>query len=418
MYLTQSNVIRNLSKQEYALLKELCWYSKNLYNVALYSIRQYYFAEKKFLSYESNYHVCKDNENYKLLQAGISQQTLKVADRSFKSFFNLIKKAKSGEYRFQDIRMPGYLKKDALYPLILSTNAINIKDGFLTIPFSREFAKKYSNIKLIIPFPERLQNKKIKEVRILPVYNGQYFKIQYVYESKTQDLELNQDNALAIDIGLENLATCVNSKDGSSFIMDGRKLKSINHFYNKQKAKYQSIADKQGVKSTKKLKRLTLRRNNQTNDYIKKTARYIINYCIAHDIGTLIVGYTGDFKRSINLGKTTNQQFTQISFCALREQLSNLCEQYNMRYIEQEESYTSKASFLDEDIMPIFNGEPQDHTFSGKRIKRGLYRSGNKKIINADVNGACNILVKSKQKFDFKQLCIGLLASPLRIRIV
>lgn len=417
MYLTQSNQIRNLSKQQYEVLKEMCWISKNLYNVALYKIRQYYFAEKKFLNYESNYHECKSNENYKLLQAGISQQTLKMADRSFKSFFNLIKKAKVGDYRFQDIRIPHYLAKDDLFVLVLSTNAINIKDGFISIPFSREMKKKYPNTDIKIPFPKRLVDKKIKEVRIIPQFNGKFFKIQYCYESNTTDLGLNKDNALSIDVGLENLATCVDT-NGASFIIDGRKLKSINHYYNKQKAKKQSILDKQNLKYSKSMIKLINKRNNKANDYIKKSARNIINYCIKNDIGTVIVGYNSDFKRNINIGKVNNQQFTQISFGALRETIKNLCDQYNIKYIEQEESYTSKASFLDKDDIPIFN--PSDDTkyiFSGKRIKRGLYKSSNGTIINADVNGACNILVKSKQNFNFEKLCIGLLASPIRVRV-
>ena len=127
----------------------------------------------------------------------------------------------------------------------------------------------------------------------------------------------------------------------------------------------------------------------------------------------------GDFKRSMNLGKITNQQFTQISFGSLREALAGLCERYGMQYIEQEESYTSKASFLDLDEIPVYNPEhPYTEGFSGKRIKRGLYRSADGKVINADVNGACNILRKSKQNFDFEELCSGLLDSPLRIRVM
>ena len=418
MYLTQSNQIRNLSKQQYKVLKEMCWISKNLYNVALYNIRQYYFAEKKFLNYEFNYHECKSNENYKLLQAGISQQTLKMADRSFKSFFNLIKKAKVGDYRFQDIRIPHYLAKDVLFVLVLSTNAINIKDGFISIPFSREMKKKYPNTDIKIPFPKRLMDKKIKEVRIIPQFNGKFFKIQYCYESNTTDLGLNRDNALSIDVGLENLATCVDT-NGASFIIDGRKLKSINHYYNKQKAKKQSILDKQNLKYSKSMIKLINKRNNKANDYIKKSARIIINYCIKNDIGTVIVGYNSDFKRSINIGKVNNQQFTQISFGALRETIKNLCDQYNINYIEQEESYTSKASFLDKDDIPTFNpSNDTRYSFSGKRIKRGLYKSSNGAIINADVNGACNILVKSKQNFNFEKLCIGLLASPIRVRVI
>ena len=417
MYLTQSNVIRGLSKEEYSILRKTCQYSNNLYNVALYNIRQYYFQDKKFLKYEENYHVCKENENYGLLQAGVSQQTLKVADRSFKSFFNLIKKAKSGEYRFKDIKMPRYREKGGMFNLILSTNAINIKNGFLTVPMSRKFSKLHGGRQVRIPFPERLENKTIKEVRICPIYHGRYFKIQYCYLQEEEPQDVSVDNVLAIDIGLENLAACV-TNTGTAFIMDGRKLKSINQYWNKQKAYYHGIADKQRQKKTHRLNALARKRNNRTQDYIRKVARYIINYCIEHHIGTVVCGYNGDFKRSMNLGKITNQQFTQISFGSLRETLGGLCERYGMRYIEQEESYTSKASCLDLDDIPVYNpGQPYTGAFSGKRVHRGLYQFADGRIANADVNGAANILRKSKQNFDFEELCKGLLGSPLRIRV-
>ena len=417
MYLTQSNVIRGLSKEKYSILRETCQYSNNLYNVALYNIRQYYFQDKKFLKYEENYHVCKENENYGLLQAGVSQQTLKVADRSFKSFFNLIKKAKSGEYRFKDIKMPRYREKGGMFNLILSTNAINIKNGFLTVPMSRKFSKLHGGRQVKIPFPERLENKTIKEVRICPIYHGRYFKIQYCYLQEEEPQDVSVDNVLAIDIGLENLAACV-TNTGTAFIMDGRKLKSINQYWNKQKAYYQGIADKQRQKKTHRLNALARKRNNRTQDYIRKVARYIINYCIEHHIGTVVCGYNGDFKRSMNLGKITNQQFTQISFGSLRETLGGLCGRYGMRYIEQEESYTSKASCLDLDDIPVYNpGQPYTGAFSGKRVHRGLYQFADGRIANADVNGAANILRKSKQNFDFEELCKGLLGSPLRIRV-
>lgn len=417
MYLTQSNAIRKLSKEEYAMLREMCRYSNNLYNVALYNIRQYYFQEKKFLRYEENYHVCKTNENYGLLQAGVSQQTLKVVDRSFKSFFNLIKKAKSGEYRFQDIKMPHYREKGGLFNLVLSTNAINVKDGFLTVPVSREFSKLHGGKQIRIPFPGRLVDKKIKEVRICPVYGGRYFKIQYCYVQEVEPQKVSPNKTLAIDIGLENLATCV-STTGTSFIMDGRKIKSINQWWNKRKAFYQSVADKQGVKKTERLSNLARKRNNRVQDYIRKTARYIVNFCIKNEIGTIVCGYNLDFKRGMNLGKKNNQQFTQISFGSLREALENLCERYGIRYVEQEESYTSKASFLDLDDIPVYNAEnPYKGTFSGKRVHRGLYQFADGRIANADVNGAANILRKSKQNFNFEELCRGLLASPLRIRV-
>lgn len=417
MYRTQSNVIRGLSKDEYKMLREMCQYSNNLYNAALYNIRQYYFHEKKFLKYEENYHVCKENENYGLLQAGVSQQILKVVDRGFKSFFNLIKKARKGEYRFKDIKMPRYREKGGLFSLILSTNAINIKDGFLTVPMSREFSKLHNGKQIRIPFPAGLECKIIKEVRICPVYSGRYFKIQYCYLQEEERQDVSADKVLAIDIGLENLAACV-TNTGTTFIMDGRKLKSINQYWNKRKAYYQSIADKQGQKMTHRLYALARKRNDRTKDYIRKTARYIVNYCIEHHIGTVVCGYNGDFKRSMGLGRVINQQFTQISFGDLRGTLEGLCERYGIKYIEQEESYTSKASCLDLDEIPVYNPErPYTGVFSGNRVHRGLYRFADGRIANADVNGAANILRKSKQNFDLEELCKGLLASPLRIRV-
>ena len=417
VYLTQSNVIRNLSKEDYAMLREMCQYSNNLYNVALYNIRQYYFQEKKFLKYEENYHVCKENENYGLLQAGVSQQILKVADRSFKSFFNLIKKAKSGEYRFKDIKMPHYREKGGMFNLILSTNAINVKDGFLTIPMSRGFSKRHGRKQIKIPFPARLKEKTIKEVRICPIYNGRYFKIQYCYLQEKEPQDVSPDRVLAIDLGLDNLAACV-TNTGTSFLMDGRKLKSINQYWNKRKARLQSIAAKQGQKTTNQLCQLAKKRNCRMQDILRKTARYILDFCISHQIGTIVCGYNRDFKRGLKLGKVTNQHFTQINLSYLRNTLKHLCERYGITYLEQEESYTSQASCLDLDDIPVYQPDaPYTGTFSGKRVRRGLYRFADGRMANADINGAANILRKSKQNLDFEGLCKGLLDSPLRIRL-
>lgn len=417
-YCVQSNVIRGLTKAQYDLLREMCRYSNNLYNVALYTIRQHYFNTKQFLTYESNYHECKTNENYGLLQAGVSQQIMKVVDRSFKSFFNLLKKCKFGDYRYHDVNIPHYRPKGGMFNLIMSTNAFVVKNGYLYVPMSRNFRALHPDVKEIkIAFPERLSDKTVKEVRILPFNNGRYFKIQYVYEVEQEDVYVNKDNILSIDLGVDNLATCV-STAGTPFIMDGRKLKSINHQWNKELARLRSISMKQKLMTTKRIQDITTKRNNQVNDIIKKSARYIINYCIKNSIGTLIVGYNADFKRCSNIGKVNNQNFVQIPLGNFRQQLEFLCWKYQIDYIEQEESYTSKSSFLDRDVLPEYKAEqPYEGTFSGKRIKRGLYQSKNGTILNADVNGAANILRKCKQNVDFDKLCNGLLASPARIRV-
>lgn len=413
MYLTQKNQIKGLNKAEYTALRELCRLSKNLYNVGLYSVRQFFFEEKRYLRYESNYHACKDNENYKLLNTDIAQQTLKVVDRSFRSFFNLIKAAKQSLYRFEQISLPKYLKKDGYFLLIMPR--IRVKDGYFEVPMSRAFKKKYGSV--AIPFPERLKDKPLKEVRILPYCGAQWFEVEFITEEPIEPQSVDAANAVAIDLGLDNLAACV-STTGASIVIDGKRLKSINQWYNKLNAKLQSVKDKQGIKPFTKRQGYLLRdRNNQVRDYFCKTARKIINWCITQKVGTLIIGVNPGWKQNINIGKRNNQSFVQIPFYSLRSKLQALCERYGIAYIEQEESYTSKASALDGDDIPNYNPDnPARPKFNGKRVKRGLYRSQSGHLVNADCNGSWNIGRKSKHE-GFTRVSRGVLAAPLRVFI-
>ena len=416
MYLVIKQQVKHLNKKEYNILRELCRTAKNLTNQAIYNIRQHYFQEKQYLRYEANYHEMKHLENYKLLNSNMAQQTLKDVDQMFKSFFALIKLAKQGKYNFKHIKLPNYLPKNGYANLIIGM--INIKDDMiLTIPYSNTFKKKYES-KIQIKVPKILKDKKIKEIQIIPKFNARFFEIQYTYKIQEENIKLNTNNALAIDLGINNLCACV-TNTGKSFIVDGRKLKSINQFFNKQNAKLQSIKNKQNIKSqTKQQYLISRKRKNRVNDYINKTCRYIINYCLSNDIGTLVIGYNQSFQSKANLGRKNNQIFTQLPFGEIRQKLEFLCKQYNINYILQEESYTSKASFFDNDELPIYNADnPQTYEFSGKRIKRGLYQTKNNYCFNADCNGALNILRKSKA-VDLTVLCHrGELDTPKRIRI-
>ena len=416
MYLTIKQQVKHLTKKEYNILRELCRTAKNLTNQAIYNVRQHYFQEKQYLRYEANYHELKNCENYKLLNSNMAQQTLKDVDTMFKSFFALIKLAKQGKYNFKHIRLPKYLSKNGYSKLIIGQ--IRIKnDNILIIPFSNTFKKKYGT-KIQIKIPKTLENKKIKEIQIIPKFNARFFEIQYVYEIQEKNIKLNTNNALAVDLGVNNLCTCVTDK-GKSFIVDGRKLKSINQFFNKRNAKLQSIKDKQNIKKqTKQQYLISRKRKNRVDDYINKTCRYIINYCLSNDIGTLVIGYNQSFQNKTNLGKGNNQIFTQLPFGKIREKLEYLSKRYNINYILQEESYTSKASFFDNDDLPIYNADnPQIYEFSGKRVKRGLYQTKNNYLFNADCNGALNILRKSKV-VDLNVLYNrGELDTPKRIRI-
>lgn len=224
---------------------------------------------------------------------------------------------------------------------------------------------------------------------------------------------------MALDPGLDNLITGVDT-DGASFIVDGKYLKSINQWFNKENSRLQSVKDKQGIKGfTSRQARITKRRNNQVRDYLNKAARYVINYCLERQIGKLIVGCNLGWKQEINLGKRNNQQFVAIPHYSLRLKLKALCERYGILYVEQEESYTSIASFLDSDEIPIYNADnPKEYKFSGKRIFRGLYQSRNKIRYSADCNGAANILRKSNHRLDFQRVASGLLKNPLRVNLL
>lgn len=416
MYLTIKQRVKHLTKEEYNILRELCRISKNLTNQAIYNVRQHYLQEKQHLRYEANYHELKNSDNYKLLNSNMAQQTLKNVDQMFKSFFALIKLAKQGKYNFKHIRMPKYLLKNGYSNLIIGQIRLR-KDNILTIPFSNTFKKKHET-KIQIKIPQVLEDKKIKEIQIIPKFNARFFEIQYTYEIEEENIQLNTNNALAIDLGVNNLCTCI-TNTGKSFIIDGRKLKSINQFFNKQNAELQSIKDKQNIKKqTKQQYLISRKRKNRVDDYINKTCRYIINYCLVNNIGTLVIGYNQSFQSKANLGKKNNQIFTQLPFGKIREKLEYLCKRYNINYILQEESYTSKASFFDNDDLPIYNADnPQTYEFSGKRIKRGLYQTKNNYLFNADCNGALNILRKSKA-VDLTILCCrGELGTPKRIRI-
>lgn len=416
MYLTIKQQVKHLTKEEYNILRELCRIAKNLTNQAIYNVRQHYLQEKQYLRYEANYHELKNCGNYKLLNSNMAQQTLKNVDQMFKSFFALIKLAKQGKYNFKHIRLPKYLPKNGYSNLIIADFRIK-DDGILTIPYSNTFKKKYET-KIQIKIPKVLENKKIKQIQIIPKFNARFFEIQYTYEIQEEDIKLNINNALAIDLGINNLCTCV-TNTGKSFIIDGRKLKSINQFFNKQNARLQSIKDKQNIKKqTKQQFLISRKRKNRVDDYINKTCRYVINYCLSNNIGTLVIGYNQSFQNKTNLGKKTNQIFTQLPFGKVREKLEYLCKRYNINYILQEESYTSKASFFDNDKLPIYNADnPQTYEFSGKRVERGLYQTKNNYRFNADCNGALNILRKSRA-VDLSVLCSrGDLDTPKRIRI-
>ena len=415
MYLTVKQQVKQLSKEDYRNIKRLSHIAKNLANEAIYNVRQYFFQEGKYLNYQKNYALLKESPNYKALNSNMAQQIMKEVDGMFQSFFALLELAKKGKYSFKAVKLPKYLPKDGFTTLIIGF--VRLKGNQLTIPYSQSYGKEHK--KVTINIPPILEGKKIKEIRIIPKSKARFFEIQYTYEVAEEQRDLDDQKAIAIDFGIDNLTTCATST-GQTFIIDGRRLKSINQWYNKENSRLQSIKDKQkfGKKCTNRQNELAHKRNNRVNDYMSKTARKIINYCLAKNIGVLVCGYNVTFQRESNMGKVTNQNFVNIPFGKLRGKLQYLCKLYGIKYIEQEESYTSKASFWDKDEIPVYNDDnPKQYTFSGKRVHRGLYKTASGYKFNADVNGALNILRKSKVVSLEGLYCRGELDTPVRIRV-
>jgi len=314
-----------LSRYEYETLLELSRYAKNLFNEGLYNCRQYYFNEGEYLNYVKNYHLLKESENYKMLNSNMAQQILKEVDGSFQAFFGLHKLARKGRYSYRDIRLPQYLKKEGYYTLVIGF--VRLSRNKLLIPMSNSFRKTHKKIDITIP--PVLLDKKVKEIRIIPKSDGRFFELQYTYEAGSdirEELDINK--ALSIDIGINNLATCVTS-EGRSFILDGRRLKSINQWYNKNNSRLQSIKDKQRIlNKTKQQSSLERNRNDRINDHISKCARHIINYCLDNNIGNIVIGYDPTLQKESNIGRRNNQNFVNIPFGRLKDKLGYLCDYY------------------------------------------------------------------------------------------
>lgn len=262
--------------------------------------------------------------------------------------------------------------------------------------------------------PSNLDLSNIREVRIFP-RNGCFYA-EYVYKLAKSDIPLHPDKALGIDPGLSNWLTCI-SNTGTSFIIDGLHLKSLNRWYNKQVSTLKE-GKPQGFWSPR-LAAITEKRNRQFRDAVNKAARLVINHCLNHGLGTVVFGWNKGQKQKANMGAKTNQKFVQIPSARLKDRIAQLCEQYGLRFVETEESYTSKASFVDQDELPTIGAKPDGWKSSGKRTKRGLFRTAQNWFINADCNGAANILrkVATMLGLDLSGVGRGSLTAPTRMKI-
>ncbi|MFA6780553.1 MAG: transposase [Paludibacteraceae bacterium] len=399
-----------LNNQQYEALKMLSRASKNLYNLGLYNTRQYFFQNSKFLKYPENYHLCKENENYKMMQAATSQQSLKYVEREMRSFFGLLKLYRNGQLHKPN--MPHYQDKEGYFMLAFPKNAFSIKNGKVRLGVSKEFMKKYPKDLLTFNIPKCLNKFCIHEIHVLPQYNGKYFKIKYCYEEKTVKADLDYSKYLSIDLGVSNFATFVDT-DGTASIIDGKYVKSLNQWYNKENARLQSIKDMQGIKkiTTRQIKLLT-KRSNKITEFMNRSVNYLVNHCLKNNIGNILIGELTGIKQGINHGKTNNQNFVQIPFGKFKAKLESKCNYYGIKYQLVDEAYTSQVDSLALD--PV---EKPDYGKS-RRVKRGLYKSSTGQLINADINGAINILRKVVSDSLVKGIIdSGLVNRPIRLRL-
>lgn len=410
-----------LNRKQYINLREMTYNARILRNKAINKIDTFYDENKTYLNHNKLRHIMKSDFHYKQINSNMAQEVLKSLDFNYKSFFKLLKNKKDGIYN-KVVNKPkiNYENKYSALYINKSQTKINSKRNF-TVPAPRGYYKNHE--KIILHIPNCVDISKLKQIQIIPKNKAKFFAIHFIVDDEQIEVKNTKTtcNALAIDYGINNFASCVNS-NGNTFIIDGLKLKSDNIFFFKEYAKIQRLKKKQNYNFiTRRQFKLMEKHDNIVDNFIKQTSRYIINYCIENNIDTIIVGYNTDFQQKAILGNKINQIFTSHQFGKSRKQIKYLCSINNIKYVEQEESYTSKASFFDNDDIPVYDkNDNKKHTFSGSRITRGNYKTSNNKIINADINGALNIMKKSKlidDKINILQSksCVN---QPKRIRVV
>ena len=420
-----------------------------MYNFTLYQIRQSFFESRDLfketglygdiLEFKDNYYIVKSNENFSILPNVCSQQILRIAHSDFNSFRALLNKKAKGEYE-PDVSMPRYKKKYG--ETVLSNIVMNGRGARI----DKKKSKQYDDVNVYVinaskAFKELYPNetahrfeffvpksiKKIDEIRIIPTgKNPVKFKLELSYTVLNEKKKAVNNSYLSIDPGLNNLVTCLNGNNGESFIIDGRYMKSVNQLYNKRVAKIQSEIDKRknqnlevnGLIQNKN--KITRKRNNKINDYFHRATKYIVDYCLKNNINKIIFGENKEQKQEINLGSVNNQNFVFLPHAKFKAILKYKAAEKGIDYAPIEESYTSKTSFID--LEPMKHQEK----YLGRRIKRGMFKTKDGLLINADVNGAANILRKYLEgngKFEewrdlyFKEVVRGIVNYPRKLNL-
>lgn len=411
MTLTDSVYISKIEDIKY--LKSLMLDATKVYNQTLYFLRQNYFENRKnsttiYLSGKELEDRLKQTDSYKnsILDYNVKQYARTSATDSVSSFFKSLKRYNINKTNYTGTpKLPKYKKRDVCTTLCIDSSRLRKKgcqDNEIRLPKSH------------FKFKTRIQLELIKCVRIKYVHEK--VKIEIVYE-KTNDNSntLNADSYCGIDLGVGNLASMTFNDINKSFILNGGPLKSINQFYNKQKSKIQSelkITTDRNWSS--RLSKLQLKRNSKVDDYLHKASKMIVDILLENKVGNVVIGKNEGWKQEIGIGKRNNQNFVLIPHARFIEMISYKCKNEGINVIITEESYTSKIDHLSNEKLC------KHETYSGKRLKRGLFKSSSGKILNADINGAIGILRKIKAISDIQLLNLGYrgdVVSPIKLEI-
>ncbi|MFB2982935.1 RNA-guided endonuclease InsQ/TnpB family protein [Microseira sp. BLCC-F43] len=378
-----------------ALLLYLCQQSGKLYNNGVYFARQVFFKTGRLLTgkfalvYEPS--VSKSMVAQSLPSTPMQQTLMSVAE-AFKSFKELRDLHFKGKLHFKP-RPPNYLTGSKLFKVAYPNSGGQkpaLIDGKLRFSLGLTIRRWFGVSEFFLPMPSNIEYSQVKEFTILPKNGAFYLEVSYETQAKKHDLDIGR--ALSVDFGTaDNLAACVDTL-GNSLLIDARAMKAMNQLWNKKVSTRKEGKPEAYWDSW--LDRVTRKRNHQMRDGVNKAAKLIVQHCLNYGIGTLVVGWNEGFKTNANLGKVSNQKFVQIPLGKLKDRLKQLCDLHGLRFVETEESYTSKASYLDGDSLPKYGEKPNGWKASGRRIFRGLYRSANGFLVNADLNGAANILRK------------------------
>ncbi len=384
MQLAERHIIKS-TEYRFAQIDELAFKSKNLYNAANYVIRQSFVYGWSYINYNEMNRLMKSHQAYKAMPAKVSQQILMILDRNWKSFFEAVKAYKVDDSKFTGRpKMPKYKDKvkgrNILVYTIQAISSKLLKKGIIKLSGTNLSIKTKVN-------PDR-----VCQVRFVPKCDS--YVIEVIYD-KSESTVSDDKFVASIDLGLDNLVALTSNQPGfTPLLINDRPLKSINQFYNKRKALLQTQL-KGSRKSSPRIQRLTRCRHQKIDNYLHHTSRLIVDILIAKQIGTLVIGKNVQWKTEIDLGKQTNQNFVSIPHTRLIEMLEYKARLVGIKVVVQEESYTSRSNFLDLDPIPVYGKTDKDIVFSGRRIKRGLYKTSVGQLINSDVNGSYNILRKA-----------------------